>query len=191
MSNSDSTEYWTHPLLVNPTKCMPLFSVNQPSLQIYFLHTNSYLSVMFGIHDPSKYLLMSKPKKQGFFILNLIEALISALSYRKCIIQNTSLVGNGYLGKLILHILVGIKKSSNSSVYLMQFRHLLTFPPSPFHIEIVERRGREKFKTEPSQSLFFDVEVSFDKKLDKGENDKHKTQETVFHLRSSRADFIF
>lgn len=81
-----------------------------------------------------------------------------------------------------LCILICIKKSFNSSVFLMYFRHLLTFPLSPFLIETVERRGREKFRREPPQSLFFDVEVSFDNKLDKGENDKHETQETVFHL---------
>lgn len=183
MSNSDSTEYWTHPLLVNPTKCMPLFSVNQPSLQIYFLHTNSYLSVMFGIHDPSKYLLMSKPRKQGFFNLKFNRSTYFCTKLQKMHHLEHKSSGKWLPWKAeFLHILVGIKKYFNSSVYLMQFRHLLTFPAFLFHMETVERRGREKFKTEPPQSLFFDVEVSFDNKLDKGENDKHKTQETVFHF---------
>lgn len=42
----------------------------------------------------------------------------------------------------------------------------------PVHIQIVENRGREKFRTETLQSLLFDVKVSYDGNLDKGENDK-------------------
>lgn len=43
---------------------------------------------------------------------------------------------------------------------------------TPVHIQTVERRGREKLKTEALQSFLFDVKVSYDGKLDKGENDK-------------------
>lgn len=42
---------------------------------------------------------------------------------------------------------------------------------SLIHIQI-ERRGREKFKTELLQSLFIDIEAFYDGKLDKEENDK-------------------
>lgn len=178
MSNSDSTGYWTQSLLLNPTKCMPLFSVNQPSLQIYFLHTNSYLSIMFGIHDPSKCLLMSRPQKAGIFSLKFNRNTHFSTKLQKMHHLEHKSSGKWLPWKTeFLHILIGIKKSFNSSVFLMYFRHPLTFPPSPFHTETVETRGREKFKTEPLQSLFFDVKVPCDNKLD-----KHETQEMVFHL---------
>lgn len=183
MLNSDSTGYWTQSLLVNTTKCMSLFSVNQAFCKSFFYRPIS--SYYFGINEPSKYLLMSRPPKAGiFFVLNLIETLNFSTKLQKMYHLANKSCGERLLPwkTEFLCILICIKKSFNSSVFLMYFRHLLTFPLSPFLIETVERRGREKFRREPPQSLFFDVEVSFDNKLDKGENDKHETQETVFHL---------
>lgn len=143
MSNSDSTGYWTQSLLVNPTKYKSLFSLNQPSLQIYFLYTSSYLSIMFGIHDPSKYLLMLRPQKAGIFSLKF------NINTNFCTkLQKMHHLEHKCCGKMLpwkaefLHILIEIKKSFNSSVFLMQFRHLLTLPPSPFHIRD-SRKKRE------------------------------------------------
>lgn len=133
MSNSDSTGYWTQSLLLNPTKCMPLFSVNQPSLQMYFLHTNSYLSIMFGIHDLSKCLLMSRPQKAGIFSLKFNRNTHFSTKLQKMHHLEHKSSGKWLPWKTeFLHILIGIKKSFNSSVFLMYFRHLLTFPPLSF-----------------------------------------------------------
>lgn len=123
-------------------------------MQVYFLQTNIYLSVMFGIHDASKYFLMSRPQKVGLFSLKF-----NGNTHFSTKLQKTHHLEHKSYGKWLswktefLHILIGIKKSFNSSVFLMYLRHLLTSPAPPFHIETVKRRGREKFRTEPPHKV--------------------------------------
>jgi len=53
---------------------------------------------------------------------------------------------------------------------LQYFKRVLH--PVSIHIQTVERRVGELFKTEALQSLLFDVKVSYDGKFDQGENVK-------------------
>lgn len=144
MLNSDSTGYWTQSLLVNTTKCMSLFSVNQAFCKSFFYRPIS--SYYFGINEPSKYLLMSRPPKAGiFFVLNLIETLNFSTKLQKMYHLANKSCGERLLPwkTEFLCILICIKKSFNSSVFLMYFRHLLTFPLSPFLIDSRKKREGE------------------------------------------------
>lgn len=99
---------------------------------------------------------MSRPQKVGLFSLKF-----NGNTHFSTKLQKTHHLEHKSYGKWLswktefLHILIGIKKSFNSSVFLMYLRHLLTSPAPPFHIETVKRRGREKFRTEPPKFVLW------------------------------------